>query len=96
MDGRILYGLYAVVVHQGRNLGSGHYIACVKTRPTVEKTLERGDYPEGYYHEGYCSKGQWHFTSDTYVRDCSLEEVKESKVYMLFYEQLPFIPANMI
>ena len=89
LKGRILYGLYAVVVHQGRNLGSGHYIACVKTRPTQQKTLNKGKCKDGYYDDDYCRKGHWYYTSDTYVRECSYEEVKECKAYMLFYEQLP-------
>ena len=98
LNGRILYGLYAVAVHQGKGLRSGHYIAYVKTRPTEEKTLDTGEYRtyDKYYHQDYCKKGQWYFTSDTYVRECSLEEVKESKAYMLFYEQLPSIPTSIL
>lgn len=90
-----MYGLYAVVVHQGGTLRSGHYIACVKTRPTEEKT-DKGEYTNWCYHEDYCKKGQWYFTSDTYVRECSFEEVKKNKAYMLFYERLPFMPTSMV
>ena len=96
LNGRILYGLYAVAVHQGIGLRSGHYIAYVKTRPTEEKTLIKGEYHahDKYYHQAYCNKGQWYYTSDSYVRECSLEEVKKCKAYMLFYEQLPSKPAS--
>ena len=98
MNGRILYGLYAVVVHQGIGLRSGHYIAYVKTRPTEYKNhLDKEEYKDGWYYDAaYCEKGQWYYTSDTYVRESSLKEVKSDKAYMLFYERLPFIPTSVI
>lgn len=86
-----------MVVHQGSTLHGGHYIAYVKTqRPIKDKILDKGEH--GDYDESYCKKGKWYFTSDSIVRECSLEEVKRSKAYMLFYEQLPFIriSATMI
>ena len=101
-NGQILYGLYAVVVHQGSSLRHGHYIAYVKTRPTELKekatTLDKEQCHDMHYDEGYCKKGRWYFTSDTYVRECSLEEVKKSKAYMLFYERLPLtaLPETQI
>ena len=89
---RILYSLYAVIVHLGDSLYNGHYTAFVKVRPAKDKNL--GKVEHGDYDEHYCRKGQWYFTSDTYVRKCSLEEVKQSKAYILFYERLPFIPIH--
>ena len=93
-----MYGLYAVVVLQGSTLGSGHYIAYVKIRPTEEKSLEKaGEYQNGDYDANYCKKGQWYFTSDTYIKPCTFEEVKKSKAYMLFYERLPYmVPTTVI
>ena len=70
----------------------GHYVSYVKTRPTSDKILKNKEH--GKYNERYCKNGQWYLTSDTYVRKCSLEEVKESKAYILFYERLPFIPEE--
>ena len=94
--GRILYGLYAVVVHRGSTLHGGHYVAYVKTRPTELKNLDKGKYEHWYYEDDYCKEGQWYFTSDMYVEMCSLEEVKQSKAYMLFYERLPFMQYTII
>ena len=71
---------------------SGHYVSYVKTRPTSGKIPKNKEH--GNYNEDYCKNGQWYFTSDTYVRKCSLEEVKESKAYVLFYERLPFEPIE--
>ena len=92
LNGKILYGLYAVIVHEGSSIHGGHYVAYVKTRPTSSKMPKNGEH--GEYDVQYCKKGQWYFTSDTYVRKCSLEEVKQSKAYILFYERLPFIPIH--
>ena len=79
-----------MVVHQGSTLHGGHYIAYVKTRPMKEKIQDLGE--QGNYDEKYCKEGHWYYTSDTYIRKCSFEEVKSSKAFMLFYEKLPFIP----
>lgn len=38
---RILYGLYAVVIHSGTTLKSGHYVAYVKTRPKRSTDTEQ-------------------------------------------------------
>ena len=93
VNGQILYGLHVVVVHQGSSLCHGHYIAYVKTRPTEMKekgtTLDDEKCHDMHYEEDYCRKGHWHFTSDIYVRECSFEEVKKDKAYILFYEKLP-------
>ena len=86
-----------MVVHQGARLQSGHYIAFVKTRPTEEKNkLDKDEYKDGwYYDEAYCKKGQWYYTSDSHVQECSFEEVKGNKAYMLFYERLPIVPKTL-
>ncbi|XP_065907013.1 ubiquitin carboxyl-terminal hydrolase 16-like isoform X2 [Dysidea avara] len=87
---KILYGLYAVVVHHGSTLHSGHYVAYVKSRPAKKGRAHHGDdQSKGNYDEAFCDKGQWHYTSDTHVHECQFSDVQKNKAYILFYELLP-------
>ena len=91
---RILYGLYAVVVHHGRTLHSGHYVAYVKSRPAKKQKgsaihHDAGEQDKGSYNEQVCNEGQWYHTSDTEIHKCHLNDVQRSKAYILFYELLP-------
>ena len=89
-----MYGLYVVIVHIGRTLHGGHYIAYVKMcQPAKEKksgSLKNEKASQKHkYDTDYCKKGHWYYTSDTHVRQCSFEDVKRSKAYLLFYKRLP-------
>ena len=81
-----------MIVHSGRTLHGGHYTVYVKTgRPSKEKQSGscKRERTDQNYDANYCKKGQWHYTSDTYVRKCSFKDVEKSEAYMLFYERLP-------
>jgi len=86
----IWYGLYAVVVHDGRTLEHGHYYAYVRRRPPVrssEKPQEAG----WIYDQNAAESGYWFYASDLTVQFCDrgFEEVRRQRAYMLFYELLP-------
>jgi len=91
-DNTILYGLYAVVVHQGNSLHCGHYIAYVRKQSTEKTNPHYQQHKEDWkeYKKEYGQNRQWYYTSDTDIRECQFEEVKNCKAYMLFYELLPF------
>ncbi|XP_065907392.1 ubiquitin carboxyl-terminal hydrolase 16-like isoform X2 [Dysidea avara] len=101
---QILYGLYAVVVHRGRRLRSGHYVAYVRVRPNrskvpplpqdseYEKSASHDRVPQGFeYDERAAYDGVWCYTSDQTINKCSrgFEDVKSQHAYLLFYEKLP-------
>ena len=86
-NNQILYGLYAVVVHHGSSLYSGHYVSYVKTRPSKAGGTDDGGTE---YNRDYCTKGQWYLANDTYVHECQFnKDVRDDQAYMLFYELLP-------
>ena len=90
-DNKILYGLYAVVIHGG-SLHGGHYTACVRRRPPVHEQVQTPKNHSWRYDEGAARQGQWYYTSDSHVssqRDFS--SVANSQAYLLFYERLPVI-----
>ena len=91
LNNQILYGLYAVVVHHGSSLYSGHYVSYVKARPRKEENKLDDDCFRTKFDEDYCKKGQWHLANDTFIHECQFEEVKDVEAYMLFYELLPRI-----
>ena len=69
------YGLYGVVVHQGK-ISSGHYIAYVKTNAAAE--LREDSQPAT----------SWWQVSDTSVLRASESQVMKAQAYLLFYERL--------
>ena len=72
----IRYGLYGVVVHQGK-INSGHYIAYVKTgAAAVVGTKD----PAG--------SSTWWEVSDSQVSRASESTVLKAQAYLLFYERL--------
>lgn len=83
-DTGVRYGLYGVVVHQGK-ISSGHYIAYVKTNAAAElnevggKVLSSGS---------SSSKSTWWQVSDTSVSRASEAQVLKAQAYLLFYERL--------
>ena len=86
----ILYGLYAVVIHDGNTLEHGHYFAYVRRRPPINYS----SIPDGVtwkYDDTAAEGGTWFYASDVTVHCCDqgFDEVKEKKAYMLFYEILP-------
>ena len=91
INNQILYGLYAVVVHHGSSLYSGHYVSYVKTRPKKEEDNLDDEQCRTKFDNDYCTKGQWHLANDTFVCKCKFKEVKDVEAYMLFYELLPKI-----
>ena len=91
-DKKILYGLYAVVVHQGTSLHCGHYIAYVREQLINKPALHDQHHVEDWreYKANYGRDRKWYFASDTYTRECQYEDVRKCEAYMLFYELLPF------
>ena len=88
--GKILYGLYAIVVHSG-SLNGGHYTACVRQRP-LRKNLSKQQQPDvsqQTYNAKAAEDGQWYYTSDSHISGCGFDSVKNSQAYLLFYELLP-------
>ena len=87
--GKILYGLYAIVVHGG-SLHGGHYTACVRQRPLKKSLLkQQPDVSQQTYNAKAAEDGQWYYTSDSHVSGCGFDRVKGSQAYLLFYELLP-------
>jgi len=90
-ENKILYGLYAVVVHGG-SLHGGHYTAYVRRRRPVYEQMQVPKRDSWKYDEGAATKGEWHYTSDSHVSSqCDFSSVAGSQAYLLFYELLPII-----
>ncbi|XP_065906351.1 trichohyalin-like isoform X2 [Dysidea avara] len=90
INNNIFYGLYAVVVHLGCSLKSGHYIAYVRRRPERKPGHPAG---KGVYDQRVAHDGKWYCTSDTTISECNggFDDVKNCEAYLLFYELLPKI-----
>jgi len=90
-DGKILYGLYAVVIHKGTTLKSGHYFAYVRARPIRQVCPSTTHWK---YSVKAAFDGRWYYTSDKTITKCSngFDDVKNQKAYILFYELLPRLP----
>ena len=93
-NGRILYGLKAVVEHKGRTLNSGHYVAYVR-RSSVRQTTQTNSSPSQSweYDQNSVNEGNWYETSDQTITKClaGFAEVRRINAYILFYELLPKI-----
>jgi len=88
---RILYGLYAVVVHGG-SLQGGHYTACVRWRPAVHEQTQVAKGNFWKYDERAANDGEWYYTSDSHVSSRSdFKGIAGAQAYLLFYELLPII-----
>ena len=90
--GRILYGLKAVVVHRGRILSSGHYVAYVRRFRGQQSTSANLPPSQNWeYDQNAVYKGDWYYTSDETVTRCctGFAEVRRNEAYLLFYELLP-------
>ena len=90
-NGRIMYGLYGVVVHNGPTLRGGHYIAYVKQRPTRQQQTSLAASDWEYDLKAATEDDTWYYTSDNAIRRCSrgFGDVRQAKPYLLFYELLP-------
>lgn len=89
-NGRIMYGLYGVVVHKGSTLRGGHYVAFVKQRPKSQQTSPAGE--DWEYDQGAATDDDtWYCTDDRNIKKCSggFGDVRTQKAYLLFYELLP-------
>lgn len=91
----IWYGLYAIVVHDGKTLEHGHYFAYVRRRQPMEYSSVR-DGLTWKYDQTAAEGGVWFYASDLTVRECDqgFDEVKKQRAYMLFYEILPKIDCS--
>ena len=67
------YNLRAVVVHLGA-IDSGHYVTYRRESEMIDSLNET-------------TKPRWFFTSDSVVREVTLDEVLNTNPYMLFYEK---------
>ena len=86
--GKILYGLYGVVVHGG-SLHGGHYTACVRQRPSRKNLSKQPEVCQETYDAKAAEDGQWYHTSDSHVSTSRFDGVKGCQAYLLFYEMLP-------
>jgi len=87
-----MYGLYAVVVHNGSTLKSGHYVAYVRRRPNKQQTSTTSlDGSSWEYDQRVANDGTWYYANDRTITKCSrgFGDVRKNKVYLLFYELLP-------
>lgn len=82
-QGKVLYRLYAVVVHLGNMLG-GHYIAYAAA--PGQSSTARKDIPSR--HPPIHDNRSWYFVSDTSVRQCSRDEAMQGKAYICFYQRI--------
>ncbi|XP_065906353.1 serine/threonine-protein kinase TAO3-like isoform X2 [Dysidea avara] len=88
-ENKILYGLYAVVVHGG-SLHGGHYTANVRRRQPVHEQVQTPKGDSWKYDERAAHQGDWYHISDSYVSSRStFSSVVGSQAYLLFYELLP-------
>jgi len=90
VNNNIFYGLYAVVVHIGGTLQSGHYIAYVRKR---RERISECSADTGVYDQRAAHDGKWFHTSDTAIGVCKkgFDDVKGCEAYLLFYERLPTV-----
>ena len=70
------YSLRAVVVHLGA-IDSGHYVTYRREPETLLIPSEANQN----------SKHRWFYTSDSVIREVSIDEVLNTNPYMLFYER---------
>ena len=73
------YRLVSAIVHVG-DVHTGHFITYRRAPSKCQTPVEDA------VHKSYSS--QWLYTSDTFVRKASKEEVYNSSAYMLFYERM--------
>ena len=92
-NGRIMYSLYGVVVHNGDTLRGGHYVAYVKKRPTRQQHAPSTASDWEYDLSAAMADDSWYYTSDQNIRRCSrgFADVCQNNAYLLFYELLPIL-----
>jgi len=101
LNGKILYGLYGVVVHSG-SLRGGHYTAYVRQRPAPMQNdqlmvnhnvqpVNAAYEQKRVYDVKAAESGEWYYTSDSHVSRCRFSEVQRCQAYLLFYEMLPLV-----
>lgn len=67
-----IYELYALVIHVGSSMESGHYVAHVRTDTNW----------------GSESKPSWYYCSDTTVHKMDITKAPSSDAYILFYKRI--------
>ncbi|KAM3567498.1 hypothetical protein VYU27_010360, partial [Nannochloropsis oceanica] len=85
VDGNVKGRLFAVVVHQGHSLHSGHYYAFVRSLQDNGNGNSNGNSNGNGNGNGNSSCNDWFCMNDSYVRPVEEREVLKANAYMLFY-----------
>ena len=79
--------LQAVVVHQGLNVTSGHYVAYVRQDASEGLHTSADRVEPSIEHQTSGTRSVWYRMDDTKVTQCSIAEAMSQCAYMLFYER---------
>ena len=74
-DGRFLYELESVIVHEGKAIEQGHYFAFCRAAPPAENQSPRAE----------TGRREWYMFNDAKVTVAAENLVLEQEAYLLFY-----------